>query len=130
MRTIAKVTLTPDQLLALLRNTTVALVRGNKPNLSPLQQAVFLAVHLDNVQHTVRDLAEALKVSKPAIIRALKKLSGFYLVRCEVDHTDRRRVLVLRTRKGSGLLGTIRRTMTNEASRSCQRRLYSGAMKL
>ena len=53
-------------------------------------------------------LAAALKVSKPAITRALDRLAEFELVRRKVDQADRRSVLVQRTPKGAALLRDLR----------------------
>jgi len=105
------VTLSPDQLVGILRDTTVALVRRDGPDLSARQQAVFLTVYLDEGPHTVRGLAAALNVSKPAITRALDRLGDLDLARRKTDPTDRRSVLVQRTVKGSALLKEIRTTM-------------------
>ena len=54
--------------------------------------------------HTVRDLAATLNISKPAITRALDKLSDLQLVRRKKDEEDRRSVLVQRTVKDSVFL--------------------------
>ncbi len=104
-------TLTPDQLVTILRETTVALVRRDGPDLSARQQGVFLTVYLDDGAHTVRGLAAALNVSKPAITRALDRLGDLDLARRKTDPADRRSVLVQRTVKGTALLKEIRTTM-------------------
>jgi DNA-binding MarR family transcriptional regulator len=54
--------------------------------------------------HTVRGLAALLDVSKPAITRALDRLSILGLARRKRDETDRRNVLVQRTVKGAVFL--------------------------
>ena len=60
----------PDQLVGILRDTVVALVRRDGPDLSARQLGVFLTVYLTDGPHTVRGLAAELNVSKPAITRA------------------------------------------------------------
>jgi len=52
----------------------------------------------------VRGLSEALNISKPAITRALDRLSSLGMVKRKVDEEDRRSVLVQRTVKGSVFL--------------------------
>ncbi|MXV44177.1 MarR family transcriptional regulator [Saccharibacter sp. 17.LH.SD] len=102
---------TDDQMLDLLRDTIVATVRGEGPDLSARQLAVFLVCYLEKGAHTVRGLAQLLNVSKPAITRALDRLSELDLARRKVDPLDRRSVLVQRTLKGSAYLNELRRVM-------------------
>ena len=71
--------------------------------------------YLHDGAHTVRGLASELKVSKPAITRALDRLGELDLARRKVDPLDRRSVLVQRTLKGSTFLREMRAVMT-EAS--------------
>lgn len=105
-----------DQLVGVLRDTTVALVRRDGPDLSARQLAVFLTCYLTEKAHTVRGLAADLDVSKPAITRALDRLSEFELVRRKVDPADRRSVLVQRTLKGAAFLRELRGVMTEAAA--------------
>lgn len=100
-----------DRLLAILRDTIVGTVRRDGPDLSARQFAVFLVCYLEDSQHTVRDLAARLDVSKPAITRSLDRLEELGLARRGPDPRDRRSVLVLRTRKGQDLLTDIRGLM-------------------
>ena len=106
----------PDQLIAILRDTIVALVRRDGPDLSARQLGVFLTCYLDDGAHTVRGLAAELHVSKPAITRALDRLGELDLARRKVDPLDRRSVLVQRTLKGSGFLRDLRTTMAEAAA--------------
>src|SRR6202035_3082934 len=80
-----------------LRQTTVALVRRDGPDLSARQMGVFLTSYLENEAQTVRGLAANLHVSKPAITRALDRLAEFDLVRRKTDPQDRRSILGQRT---------------------------------
>ena len=104
-----------DALLGVLRETTVALVRRDGPDLSARQLGVFLTCYLNEGAHTVRGLAADLNVSKPAITRALDRLGELDLARRKVDPMDRRSVLVQRTLKGSAFLRDLRAILT-EAS--------------
>lgn len=109
---------TPDQLVGILRDTVVALVRRDGPDLSARQLGVFLTCYLQDGAHTVRGLAAALNVSKPAITRALDRLGELDLARRKVDPMDRRSVLVQRTLKGSAFLRDMRGIMSEAASGS------------
>src|SRR5580658_8918042 len=98
---------TPDQLVAILKHTTVTLVRRDGSDLSARQLAVFLTCYLVDGGHTVRGLAADLKVSKPAITRALDRLGELDLARRKADPADRRSVLVQRTPKGTSFLRDV-----------------------
>ena len=108
------VQISPDQLVGILRDTTVALVRRDGPDLSARQMGVFLSVYLNPGPHTVRGLAQDLNVSKPAITRALDRLGELDLARRKVDTMDRRSVLVQRTLKGTVFLRDLRQTMAED----------------
>ena len=92
------------QALDLWRGAIVESVRREAPDLSARQMALLLTVYLTPPPHTVRGLATALNVSKPAITRALDRLSEYGLIRRKVDELDRRSVLIQRTVKGSVFL--------------------------
>lgn len=111
-------TASPDQLISILRDTIVALVRRDGPDLSARQLGVFLTCYLDDSNHTVRGLAAELHVSKPAITRALDRLGELDLARRKVDPLDRRSVLVQRTLKGTGFLRDLRSIMGDAANAS------------
>lgn len=102
----------PDQQVGILRETVVALVRRDGPDLSARQLGVFLTVYLTDGPHTVRGLAAELNVSKPAITRALDRLGELDLARRKVDPMDRRSVIVQRTLKGTGFLRDLRQIMS------------------
>lgn len=89
------------QALDLWRGAIVESVRRDGPDLSARQMALLLTVYLTPPPHTVRGLAVTLNVSKPAITRALDRLSELGLIKRKTDDTDRRSVLVQRTVKGS-----------------------------
>lgn len=89
------------QALDLWRGAIVESVRRDGPDLSARQMALLLTVYLTPPPHTVRGLAQTLNVSKPAITRALDRLSELGMIKRKADETDRRSVLVQRTVKGS-----------------------------
>ena len=107
-----------DQMVNILRDTVVALVRRDGPDLSARQLGVFLTCYLQDGAHTVRGLAADLNVSKPAITRALDRLGELDLARRKVDPMDRRSVLVQRTLKGQAFLRDLRGIMTEAGAAS------------
>jgi len=115
-----------EQLVGILRDTIVALVRRDGPDLSARQLGVFLTCYLQDGAHTVRGLAADLNVSKPAITRALDRLGELDLARRKVDPMDRRSVLVQRTLKGTAFLRDLRGIMT-EAANTAKKGGESGA---
>jgi len=90
--------------LDLWRRTIVNSVRLDAPDLTARQMSLLLTVYLTPPPHTVRGLADSLKVSKPAITRAIDRLTDLEMVRRKTDENDRRSVLVQRTVKGSVFL--------------------------
>lgn len=92
------------QALDLWRLAIVTSVRRDAPDLSARQMALLLTVYLTPPPHTVRGLADALNISKPAITRALDRLSELEVLRRKTDDNDRRSVLIQRTVKGSVFL--------------------------
>lgn len=98
------INLKPVEALDLWRSAILESVRRDTPDLSARQMALLLTVYLTPPPHTVRGLSDILKVSKPAITRALDRLGQMELVRRKVDDQDRRSVLVQRTVKGSVFL--------------------------
>jgi DNA-binding MarR family transcriptional regulator len=99
--------------LDMWRLTTVEGVRRESPDLTARQMAVMLTVYLTAAPHTVRGLAAELNISKPAITRALDRLSQLGLAKRKVDQTDRRSILVQRTVKGSVYLTEFGEIVTN-----------------
>ena len=110
------VTQNTDQMVGILRDTIVSLVRRDGPDLSARQLGVFLTCYLQDGAHTVRGLAADLNVSKPAITRALDRLGELELARRKVDPADRRSVLVQRTLKGQAFLRDLRAIMAEASS--------------
>jgi DNA-binding MarR family transcriptional regulator len=103
--------LKPNQALDLWRNVLVETVRSAGPDLSARQLAIVLTVYLTPPPHTVRGLAVILRISKPAVTRALDRLGILGLARRRRDDQDRRSVLVQRTVKGSVFLSDFAETV-------------------
>ena len=110
-----------ESLVNTLRDTIVALVRQDGPDLSARQFGVFLTCYLESDAQTVRGLAATLDVSKPVISRALDRLADFDLVRRKADPADRRSVLVQRTPAGTAYLKDIRSILRNSANGKTRR---------
>lgn len=87
--------------MALWRDVNLSLVRESAPDLSSRQFAILLIIYLDLPPHTVRGLAERLKVSKPVITRALDTMGKLGLVTRSRDPLDRRNVIIQRTVAGA-----------------------------
>src|SRR5579864_9770448 len=110
--------LKPTQALDLWRTVLVESVRSAGPDLSARQLAIVLTVYLTEPPHTVRGLAALLKVSKPAITRALDRLDILGLARRKRDEQDRRNVLVQRTVKGAVFLSDFAVVVARSAEQS------------
>jgi len=95
------VVLRPIQALRLWQQVCLDEVRNNMPDLTERQLAILLTVYLDPPPHTVRGLAEKLKVTKPVITRALDTMGAMKLLSRRRDERDRRNVLVRRTVEGA-----------------------------
>src|SRR3954463_5814169 len=104
---------TVEHRVDVLRQTIVALVQRDGPDLSARQLGVFLTCYVEEEAQTVRGLAANLYVSKPAITRALDRLAEFDLVRRKQDPSDRRSVLVQRTTTGSAFLRDLKKILTD-----------------
>jgi DNA-binding MarR family transcriptional regulator len=97
-----------NPLLHILKDTLTASVASDGPDFSARQLSVLLKVYLEpGTEHTVRGLAAALNVSKPAITRALDRLQDFDFTKRETEASDRRSIIVRRTPKGTAYLGTL-----------------------
>jgi DNA-binding MarR family transcriptional regulator len=93
--------------LALLKDVLAETVRADGPDLNVRQAAILLRVSLEPGPHTVRGLAEALQLGKPAVSRALDALEGLGLAMRVPDESDRRSVLVQSTARGLAVLAGL-----------------------
>ena len=107
--------LSPNNLLALWHGVMLRALRDEHPDLTARQFALLLHVYLTPPPHTVRGLAAELKMSKPAVTRALDRLSAYELLRRKRDHADKRSVLIQRTIKGSVYLRDFGETAAKAA---------------
>jgi DNA-binding MarR family transcriptional regulator len=90
--------------LALWKDVLSGSVKAEGPDLSARQAAILMRVYLDPGPHTVRGLAGALGLGKPAVSRALDALTALDFVRRRKDEQDLRNVLVQRTHQGAEYL--------------------------
>ena len=104
------------QALDMWRRAIVKSVRIEAPDLSARQMAMLLTVYLTPPPHTVRGLSAELNVSKPAVTRAIDRLTELGMVRRKPDETDRRSVLIQRTVKGSVFLREFGEIVVKAAS--------------
>lgn len=95
------VQLQQEDALELWREALGESVRRDGPDLSSRQMAILLIVYTTAPPHTVRGLAAELRISKPAVTRALDRLGGLGFIRRVRDEDDKRSVLVQRTVKGA-----------------------------
>ena len=70
-------------------------------DLSARQTAVLLNIYLMPTPHSIKSIADALVISKPAVCRAVDALEKAKLVKRLRDRGDKRNVLIQRTSKGS-----------------------------
>lgn len=103
------------QALELWREVTLGAVRSDEPDLTARQLAVLMTVYLSPPPHTVRGLAAALGVGKPAITRALDTLARYGLIRRRRDEADGRNVLVQRTTRGATFISDFGDLITANA---------------
>ena len=97
-----------NPMLTTLKETMISIVRSDMADLSARQLAVFMKIYLEPAtDHTVRGLAADLKVSKPAITRALDRLEEAKFAKREEDKRDRRSVIVRKTPGGTAYLRTL-----------------------
>ncbi|MCG8546676.1 MAG: MarR family transcriptional regulator [Alphaproteobacteria bacterium] len=105
-----------SQLLVLWHRVVLNTLHARGPDLSTRQLGVLLTVYMIEENHTVRGLAQELKISKPAITRALDRLCELGLLRRKADDRDRRSVLIQRTVKGSVFLSEFSGAIVEAAS--------------
>ncbi len=104
-----------QDILKLWEQSLTELVRKDGPDLSARQLAIMLIVYLDEPPHTVRGLAERLKISKPAVTRALDTLGKMDLLKRRPDERDKRSITVARTVKGAVYLNEFSEVIEKSA---------------
>ena len=105
-----------SQALGLWHQVALEQVKSDGTDLTMRQMAILLHIYLVPPPHTVRGLARTLKVTKPAITRALDTLGRLGLLKRRRDEEDRRNVLVQRTVKGSVFLSDFGDRVADAAS--------------
>ena len=101
--------------LALWRDVLVERVGGNAPDLTERQMAILLTIYMKPPPHTVRGLASQMKISKPAVTRALDMLGRHDYIKRKRDDVDRRNVLVQRTVAGSNFVSEFGEAIARSA---------------
>lgn len=89
-------------------------VRSGAYDLSARQISVLLTLYLESESRSVRQLATALNISKPAICRALDALEKLELISRSKDPDDRRNVIIARTEKGHAFLSAFSESILNQ----------------
>jgi DNA-binding MarR family transcriptional regulator len=98
------VRLNQEEALEIWRDVLSESVRRDGPDLSSRQMVILLIVYTSPPPHTVRGLAARLRISKPAVTRALDRLCELGFTRRARDDQDKRSILVQRTVKGAVFL--------------------------
>lgn len=97
-----------DDVLDPLHRLMRALIPGHGRDLTLRQLAVLLLVCDGGTPRTCCALAEMLAIPRPAMTRALDRLTALDLVRRETDPACRRNVLVQPTAQGRAFVGALR----------------------
>jgi|ABEF01.1.fsa_nt_gi DNA-binding MarR family transcriptional regulator len=111
------VSFTTQQALEIWRVALVDGVRRDGPDLTARQLAVLLNVYLTPQPHTVRGLSAELGIAKPAVTRALDRLSSLDYLRRMPDPDDKRSIYLKRTVKGSVFLSDYGELVTASINR-------------
>ena len=107
--------------LTLLKDVLAETVRADGPDLNVRQSAILLRVALEPGPHTVRGLAEALTLGKPAVSRALDALGAYGLAVRLPDESDKRSVIVQVTARGRIVLAGLADRVISCEGRAYQR---------
>jgi DNA-binding MarR family transcriptional regulator len=99
----------------LWHDSVLDLVHLDESGLTVRQLSILLTVYLELPPHTVRGVAQKLKVTKPVITRALDSLGRLELVARRRDPADKRNVLIQRTVKGALFVEKLGDFMVNRA---------------
>ena len=94
--------------LAFWHGVVAAALHKMPIDLSSRQTAILLHIYLtqspQKTPHSIKNLAEELAISKPAICRAVNVLENAKLVKRARDKNDKRNVTIKRTAKGATYL--------------------------
>ncbi len=109
-------TISTIEALNLWHRVTTRSLRELPSDLSQRQLGVLLTVYLNPTRQTIRSLSEQLKVSKPAICRAVDALAALDLIKRKKDEEDKRNVFLQRTIAGSVFLRDFADMIVAEAA--------------
>ncbi len=101
--------------LNLLRSITTRILLEKEVDLSSRQMGILLTVYLTPPPHTIKNLSQRLRISKPAICRAIDTLCKLGFIRRKKDEKDNRVVYIQRTIPGSVFLSEIAEIVLAEA---------------
>ena len=101
--------------LKLWHRVMITVLDHKLPDMTQRQFALLLQVYLAQPPHTVRGLAAELSMSKPAVTRALNRLSSLGFLKRSPDEADRRSILVKRTVAGAVFLRDFADLASGEA---------------
>lgn len=90
--------------LTFWHEVTCRALREMQEDLSARQTGILLTVYLEQGPHSIKSIAQALHISKPAVCRAVDVLERLKFVKRSRDKNDKRNVLLQRTVKGSVFL--------------------------
>lgn len=99
--------LSPHTALHLWHNVALQLVHDGEFDFSLRQLTILLTIYLEEPPHTVRGLANKLRVTKPVITRALDTMGQRDMVKRRRDENDRRNVMIERTEIGTAFVEKI-----------------------
>lgn len=102
--------------LALWRNVTLHSISEYDFDLSCRQMGILLMIYTKDDKHTVRGLASDLHISKPAVTRALDRLTSHKLIKRVRDQEDRRNVFITPTQEGYLYLSRFSETILESLS--------------
>ena len=116
-----------QEALHLWREALRLAVRHEEPDLTTRQMLVMLVVYAPWEQKVrVRDLAEDLSLSKPAVSRALDRLEQLGYVRRKADAADGRSVVLQPTMRGSKFLADFAEFVQQAIDRLAKEGVPSG----
>ncbi len=99
--------------LALWYTVVLKGVREDSPDLSPRQMSILLTIYIDPKPYTIQMLSTRLKISKPAVCRAIDMMERISFVERKPDPRDKRKVFLGRTDPGYKYLGEFSETILN-----------------
>ncbi len=97
----------PDHALSFWHAVVTRALAELPYDLSARQMGVLLTVYRREPPHSIKNLAECLHISKPAVCRAVDMLERMRLLKRVRDASDKRSVLLQRTNKGAAYVSSL-----------------------